>query len=438
MKFIEQIKSIILFFLVLLSLILTFTIWSYTPNYQIIEENQAEEIKIGEEKAWQNVFKPYRLVIHENGYWTGSNRSSIINEIMTNLSSWQASELTFMQSNISDAKINDMIRTNERMTLFFGAEVPVGVFGEMFVQNEMPKITFKYLILDWSKLASSQSLQIYFVSEENRTLYGANIAINESYFETTILKAVKEVEEYQEIIRDGLLSLYVSQLEPEMMQYTYYIDEIAPDLLRDALFTDPSIVQKNIESLQSEKYTDGMSLMTADTEHKIINYVYPASESSVEISAVRLVQDSFEFVNEHGGFSGDYRYSSINARKHVTEYQLYMKGLPVFSNITFTRITTTWGDKQVFRYKRPYYLLEMAIPSEKVKQQLPSGGEIIKLLQQNRIQASSIDDLVLGYYLMQIGNNPLYTLVPSWFIIKDGSWTRVTSELLGGDEYGLE
>ena len=50
MKYIEPIKSLILFFLVLMSLVLTFMIWSYKPDYPFTEDPQADSILIEEKK----------------------------------------------------------------------------------------------------------------------------------------------------------------------------------------------------------------------------------------------------------------------------------------------------------------------------------------------------------------------------------------------------
>lgn len=50
MKYIEHIKSIILLFLVLLSIVLTFSIWTYTPNLQVIEETQVDQLVVGKQK----------------------------------------------------------------------------------------------------------------------------------------------------------------------------------------------------------------------------------------------------------------------------------------------------------------------------------------------------------------------------------------------------
>ncbi len=178
--------------------------------------------------------------------------------------------------------------------------------------------------------------------------------------------------------------------------------------------------------------------MTVDTSSRVINYVYPASESFGEIPTSKLLQDSFEFVNDHGGFTGDYRFKNMNATKHIVEYQLYLQGLPVFSNINSTKISTTWGDNQIFRYRRPYYFLDSNISSEKNIVKLPSGVDMIETIKRSKnIKLESIDELYLGYYFSQI-NESGYTLEPRWFAIINDNWVDLTSEILGGDEYGLE
>ncbi len=40
MKYIEPVKSVVLFLLVMLSVILTFLIWTYTPDYKYIEKQR--------------------------------------------------------------------------------------------------------------------------------------------------------------------------------------------------------------------------------------------------------------------------------------------------------------------------------------------------------------------------------------------------------------
>ncbi|UZM99583.1 two-component system activity regulator YycH [Lysinibacillus sp. MHQ-1] len=76
-----------------------------------------------------------------------------------------------------------------------------------------------------------------------------------------------------------------------------------------------------------KKYTDGMSLMTLDTNLKSLNYVYPAAESSIRIEPSKLLKDSFEFINEHGGFTADFRYASTSTNKKSNGLSIIFAGI---------------------------------------------------------------------------------------------------------------
>lgn len=437
MKHIEQIKSFVLFLLVILSLILTFSIWTYTPNYQPIEGSQVEQITVGEQKELHEVLKPYRILAHENDKLLGTIQSSQIDRIMKTMADLSASNLIFMQSNLSEEEINSAIHTDKRMTLFFSYEVPMETFLSVleFSQNDLPETTFSHLIIDWSEYSKTNSIQFLFISEENRTLYSTDVAISKNNFESTFMEVVNQSVPYTELERKNNLSLYVSTNPVEVPKFTYSINQVSPETFKDILFKDSNIVQKNIESNTSTKYTDGMAAMTSDASTRTINFVYPASESIDEIKPSVLFQDSFDFINDHGGLTGDYRYVYSNVFKHVTEYQLFAHDLPVFSQITSTRISTTWGDNQIFQYKRPSFILDT--PFDISNQLLPSGAEVGEALP----SIEDINEIVLGYYLSQEEKNYnfVYTLIPSWFTINnDGSWTRLTTESIGGAEYGLE
>ncbi|WP_010308254.1 two-component system activity regulator YycH [Kurthia senegalensis] len=50
MKYIEQIKTVVLFVLVILSVTLTFSIWSYRPSYDTIEKPKTVDIVMDDKK----------------------------------------------------------------------------------------------------------------------------------------------------------------------------------------------------------------------------------------------------------------------------------------------------------------------------------------------------------------------------------------------------
>lgn len=441
MKYIEPIKSIVLFLLVMLSVVLTFIIWTYTPDYKYIEKTESREIEIGTKKSMNEVLKPYKAIFRADDTWTGTASNVVMKDLMGAFGEWTVLGVEQVSSDISASYVNEITRTNNRVTVFFTGELPCSVFNSIFqfTDKELPETTFNRIIIDWDEY-NNKELDVFFVSNNHTSLLRSHMRIpNAEQFMEEIIEPSKKYNAFKEVERDGYASLYVIDDKVELLKYTYFINELSPELFKNVLFTNPNIVQRHVESTTSEKYRDAVSFMTIDKQFKLLNYVYPAAESGGRAVPLKLFKDSFEFVNEHGGFTADYRYVSMNPSEKQMEYQLYLQGFPVYSDQTATRITTVWGEDRVFRYKRPYFSLDMDITSEKEIKELPAGTEVIeKVHQLNTIVLSDIDDIVVGYYLTQDEKQRLFKLEPSWFVLHKGSWILLTPEVLGGVENGLE
>jgi len=440
MKYIEPVKSVVLFLLVMLSVILTFIIWTYTPDYKIIEQTEGKEILIGSQKRMEDIIRPYKAIYRFDEEFTGTASNGAMKDIMKAFQGWNVLDLVPINNNLTANYVNEMIRTNNRMTIFFTGEIPYSAFSSIFqfADKEIPETTFNRMIIDWTNYGN-KDLQIFFISSNNKTLMRSHVSLqNTNPFIRDVIEPAKTYSAFKEIERDGFTSLYMPNDKIESTKYMYTFIEEPLESFKNVLFPNPNIVQRSIESAITEKYQDGKSRMTVDSNLKSLTYVYPAVESSAIIEPSKLLKDSFEFINEHGGFTADYRYVSKNTNKNQLEYQQYLQGLPVYSDQVISKITTVWGDNVIFRYKRPYYSLVFDIPTEKEIKELPSGVEILEKIQQlNNFVLSDIDDVVVGYYLKQ-DSTSIMTLEPCWFVVHNGIATKLTPELLGGVVNGLE
>ena len=441
MKYIEQTKSFLLTFLVLLSIALTLLIWNYKPDYESIEKSPVEEVLVGEIKEIKDVIKPYRLLIRQEDQFYGTVSTNIINQLYNHLTSLKATDIELINIDISDVKMNEMIRMNNRVTLFFNDEIPLQVFTGIIPisDNAVPDGNFDRLIIDYTNIDQQSQVQLLFLNTEKRILFSTLAELDSpTLFVAEFVTSVKDFSPYLEVERNLRKSLYITQNPIETIQYTYLIDPVSPEPYKDFLFSDPNIVQRNVESIHAERYTDGTSLMTVDTQNRILNYVHPPAESIAPIPSPDLLIDSFEFINDHGGFTEDYRYSSMIG-KHSIEYQLFLQGYPIYSTMTTTRIVTTWGENRIFRYRRPYYSIESDITSVHAIKELASGEKTIEYIRNiEDYPFEEIDEVVVGYHLMQDKTQDLFLLEPSWFIISNNDWTRISPESLGGSENGLE
>lgn len=436
MKYVEQIKSLLLTFLVILSIVFTLLIWNYKPEYETIKETQVEEVLVGQSKELQEILKPYRLLYRQNEQFYGTVSTAVLKEFYSHLSTWDIYEMDLINSDLSDSKMNEMLGMNNRVTMFFNEEIPLQVFSNIlsFNDSEIPEASFTRLIVDWSNVEKSNQLQLLFLNTEKRLVYGAYASVpDKEYFMKKVIEPANDYSQYVEVERESLRSLYVAKDPIQSSIYTYLVDPISVDLFKKVLFTDLKIVKRNIEGPQSERFTDGTSLMTVDSQNRIINYVYPPAESIAPIPSSKLLVDSFNYINDHGGFTQDFRLSSMNIDKHITEYQLFVQGFPVYSDAT--RLVTTWGENRIFRYRRPYYSIGSFVKS--AQRELESGEKIIESLRvENNKLFKESDEIVVGYQLTQDAD--VIVLNPSWFAVTNNVWTRLSPEELGGDEVGLE
>ncbi|MET0785979.1 MAG: two-component system activity regulator YycH, partial [Paenisporosarcina sp.] len=233
--------------------------------------------------------------------------------------------------------------------------------------------------------------------------------------------------------------IYVPTEEIASISYTYILRDVPPTRFKDALFDNPNKVRRSFVGTYNEEFSDDTALMTVDSLDRTLSYVYPSAEIVGPGMPSKLVFDSMDFVNEHEGWTDDYRLVGINPNNQKVDYQLFLLGYPVFSDMTSTTISTYWGKNQIFRYSRPYFTLDLSLPSETDSAILPSGLEAAKMLEQvESLDGSKVTGLTVGYYLTRDEERNLLHLEPSWFYLANGIWTRLTPETIGGGKFGLE
>ncbi|MFX3674352.1 MAG: YycH family regulatory protein [Paenisporosarcina sp.] len=443
MKYVEHVKSAFLLFLVGLSMTLTFSIWTYTPTYDKMQKAPAMDISIAESKRLDDVVKPYKMLFSfENGL-TGTSTAFDVERILGVMKEWEFRELTMINNNLSPAELNEYSKAHNRFTIFYPTDIPFPVFDNImpFSSTKIQETGFDRIIVDWNFTADGD-ITVYFASSSTNLLYAAKAnKVGNQKIEDKIIKPAMNFSKYEEIQRQDKLSLFVPSKEVEIIRYTYILKEIPPVQFKDALFDNPNKVRRSSTGSFNEEYSDDTALMNVDLLDRTFKYSYPAAESSIPGIPSEIFFDSLDFVNEHDGWTDDYRFVGLEPINQGINYQLYLQGYPVFSEMSSTTINTFWGNDQIYKYVRPYYTLDLdlSLPSETEVMILPSGKQAENMLAQvSKLDVSSVKEITVGYYLTRDDEKGLLHLEPSWFYLTDKVWTRITPETLGGGKFGLE
>lgn len=446
MKYIEQVKSVVLFVLVLLSITLTFSIWTYKPDYATLPKEKAEEILIDKKQQLVEVVKPYRMLFHEDGVWRGTEHYGDMKGIMDQMQNWQVTNPTLVSSNIDHAKMDQLIAGDKRYTLFFSAEIPYAIFQNILptIDGKVSDITFNRMIVSWNQLSSSDELTVFFANTAKKQIYKAKIHVkSKSIFEKQVVSASHRLDSYSVFTRDGRNTLYLPTEKTKMIKSAYIINNASIDRFKNALFTNPKVVKNSVNDASiEENYSDAVSIMTVNSNKRVLDFVNTtASDNHAKLEKSKLILSSFEFINAHGGWTGDFRYESLDYQNNKVIYQLYMEDYPVYADSfdTSTQIAVTLQEEnRIARYSRPYYKL---VPSlENTNFMIMSGQEVIEdLMKSKTVDFEDIEEVRPGYYLTKNGPSA-FVFKPTWFYLVNGKWSPLQTAKVGvgGGQVGLE
>ena len=435
-----MIKTIVLILLIALSITLTFSIWTYTPKYPTIEKQPTVDISIAKKSDITDVIKPYKVLFNFEDGLKGTANPVEIDEIVSELKNWTISDLKLVDRSFDVDKFAMFIREKNRFSLFFPAEVPLSVYSNVLNIEELkiPETTFDRIIVEWNTL--NTTMDIYFISRENKLLYSAKANVLEvENFHQAILTRGDNYSEYAEVSPGHTPFVAVPVDQIELLRNTYSQGEISPSRFRDALFRDPNAVKRTQVEANLNEFKDDRAIMTINTLTKDLDYVHPTAKSNELAIPSELLFNTFDFINEHAGWTDDYRYSHMDPLSRYVEFQLYVHGLPVFSDTTSTKMEQTWGEDRIFRYMRPYYTLDSSLPSETELKILPSGLEVAEMLIDSKeIDIRIVEEIIPGYYMKHDREHNLFMLEPSWYYLINDNWIRFSPEQFGGEMLGLE
>ncbi|UII55933.1 two-component system activity regulator YycH [Cytobacillus spongiae] len=437
----ENIKSIILTILVITSVFFTWSLWTYQPNYSKMDPSKTvEEIAVGDKKDLKKIVKPDRLLYHQKGSHFGTSDAVEIDKVIKELSKWSIYELKYVSLEINE--FTSFIHKEGNAEIIFPDSIPIELYKNVLEIKDNENINFNFdRIVIQTEGQLKEDGVLYFVSyEDQRILKGrvtSSFVINfkEKYFRmASLLPNFQPLFSFQ--VTDQR-TLFLPEGATSLYRYEYILDSLPLEKFKNALFRNPSLVQKNF-SVTGEEYTDSSNLMSVDFENRTISFVNPAEKNEYTISSNNLLQKSIEFVNQHGGWTDNYRYVGINELNQQVAFRIYDPvGYPVFSREGISDIVLTWGETEINKYLRNNFSLDLQ--TEKTDVALWSGHKVLDyLLKQEDFNKDYLQDIVLGYTMIKDSQDPLIYLEPTWYYQYNNHWWPIVQDDREGMNYGLE
>ena len=409
----ENFKTIVLINLVVISLFLTFNLWTYVPdstsmqNAKFVQGNEGmNQTKISD------VVRPTSIIVHKDKNHYGSRREADIESIYKPLELGELHD--FREISITKGDFLSYVHGEGKVELVFPTDIPFDAVKSMFNMKEKstdkPK-HFNRILLDPSR-SKDQEIKINFVSD------GDNFKIYEAKLSGLYLKDIVNAQNqfivsakpYFDYQLNDMKKLFLPDGTTELSNITYISSNLAVDTFKNALFSDPRYLSP-ITEMSKETFTDGIRSMEIENDRHMLKYKNSSVLTEKTIDNLMLLQKSFEFVSGHSGSLDSYRLDYMN--KGETVFRLHEDGYSVFNTDGLAELRQIWGSEEVMEYERP--LLSLNTKGIEQKVTLPSGHVVIASLENNpEIKKQVIKDIGIGYKLSLDGQ--VVRLQPIWYV----------------------
>lgn len=444
----ETVKTFMLVTLIGISIILSYTLWSYQPNTNntISGDIVGDEMDAGgsSEETKRSLIKPSKIIFHEETGYYGFHDTKDQDELFEQMQEWVITNFEVYNSDSTDEY------RSRGIEILFPEEIPMEILGSLLTFGaddiNFPGWSMNRVFISF--VHDSKSLRVEFESEETNAY--AEALISDATIYEQLYQRVEELDgdnlrEYL-VLNEGENPTYFPAGELELATYSITPSEINPALFVNVLFTNPSVVREtNTQTIGEVYFTDNRQLGVYQSGMRMeyISHATPSTDEQDEtvFSEVDLLDRSISNVNNHSGwtieprFSQEYRLESLNMDRNEVTFQMYYKGYPVFSSYNLATIRQRWGvsqnTEQLLEYDRPLYSFDGEFLLRETED-LPSGETILSFLEADpSVSTENIQDVTIGYelnYQQEDQESEYFEMQPAWYKMENDNWQKIIFE----------
>lgn len=438
---IENVKTTALWLLILLSVFLTYQIWTFQPEYAILKSAEyIDNTEIGEEKTVQQVIKPKQIIFHHEGSSYSPKNQLEINETLDE-EFFQVMTLEKF-SPLSMLELRNDHDSSTEIEFIYPDSIPVEIIkdiyqinsSELFLMKEVDQVFFSLI-----KKGEIEQVRIRIVSLKEQLTIEAVTNISVMGFEEVVTTSISEFSyrvfpytlvEYGKNFKG---KVYLPEDSLEVDSATYLSKPIAPEHFKQLLFSDPSFVKHYLQSNGEESFTDGNRMVNVLNSGNVLKYINPGFGDIANRSTKPALISALDFLNDHGGITSSFYFDSVKSvtsneeitfRLAVGEYPVYESNFYDVNNLYEITLNRFDGN-QIDQYIRPLFYIEVeSINSIKITT-LPSGHEVIEILKnKSDFNPYMLTDINKGFKMTK--RQSFITFEPSWFIKYNGKWESVS------------
>lgn len=410
---IDKIIKVSLVIMVLLSLFLTWKIWTKPANRSLVEKNKDNSSEVIQTKKVTDVFVATKLFFHpKEDTFLYSNKETSVLDISSKVSAFD-----FKHGKEIDTKeVNTALYASNSFSLVYPEELPLSVYEtinelELGIPSKMQEFKFNRIIFS---LADEKA---YFVNQQLTEGVEYDVAGDSD----TINKLLKDETKNNYIpvglTPENVANIYYIEDEIKLKTYSYILATPSVSTFTKAFFNQPNDLYANEGDNVNLANSEGESLtILADTGEVKYFGKLKQSNTSEDFS---LYYDTFQYVENIGNTLGTLRF--FDAKETDVIYRNYIEGFPVFGQDMKGRLEVGVQNKTVF-VRTNQETIQIPIPSAETVTLQPTK-ELMDELINSGADTNLIEDVQIAYeWQTNSETKQAIDLVPTWYVKYEDTW----------------
>ena len=410
----EQFKSVLLVCLVFSSLLLSYLIITYKPDYELFTRRTQQKVQEGDKNNLVGFLIPDVMVktypgmreeaIVPNSITKISSVEAVkdkktLKELLVELSKGESTEVRVRNRNIEDITTNN---TSEKISIIYQEVLDSSLVKTLFFSKENSNVSLEF---DTIVLLKDRPNMLYLYKKDDK-----------NYLQVTLKEAVydKINEKFNETKKDyakyslNNKFIYLKEADEEKVIDEYSAEEVNITRLAKDVFEKKDDVRVGADN----EITDGYAILKSQN-HRIV-YTNPSNEGGKEVGTTVAINNTINFLEL--GYASDTNYQLTTSLDGITIFQETHKESIVFSKEGHADIVSEDNSNGIYRLTSPKKLTKTYLSSKEVNLFEVEKTEYVINYLYNNTNLKNVTDIVLGYEKTYNKENNSFSYTPAWYV----------------------
>jgi len=416
---VDKAKTVVLSFLVVISLILSWFLINSQPKYDYLHPAEyVERQPIGVKKELHQLVKPQQIVFHlgQEQFTSALPETVHYRIISREMEKWYF--FNFRPVRLSLKEWEQTMKERKALEIIYHTAVPMDIMGEIFTFRGKAEglSAVKRILIYIDK--DEEETYVIFTDQEGKQLE-ARTAITSrdlTQFYLSLGTALPEQTAYGVDDGEQRRYLYLPSAPSVMKEFQYFYQPISVWQMIQSLFVDPTLIRQVTERDGTTIYTDGSKGVQITPNQRSLHFQDPMADSVDSPSSQSHFHSVLNFLNEHGGWNGEYILEGIQNLQDEESYSFrqYIGSHPIYAGrgemLGLVEVVTK--QSYISSLHRPLINVDTFFHHEDIS--IISGKEAIKRLAERDINLKEVEEFQLGYRSIINDNHIRFT--PAWVV----------------------